>query len=910
MRELAALISGYPQLFDAGSGPGDMTAREIIRKQLRPYLQLIKEQNVYINLWVTDITGRVVLSIKDGSSPEESVRAVALRAVREGGRQIDGPQFDAGGLPILVFSFPIPSSGAVAPPSPQKYCGAVLLTVDPAKFLFPLIAADLMPTRTGEYMLVAKGEHEIQVLSPLRHPPTPALSVRMKPDQAPELFHISVDRESASGEFTDFRGVQVIAVTRHISGSVGLIRQIDQSEAYAAIHAQARTELFLAIAVLASLILAFLAFERAERASRLREVAASEARLAGIINAAMDSLVALDSDLRVTLFNRAAEQMFQCKAAEVLGQSGMQFMPVRFREESRGHIMKFAGSEETARSIPDSVQFWGLRRNGEEFPLEASVSKLEVGGQKLFLAIIRDITERKQAEELLKKTEEKYRRLFEDSRDAVFISSADGKFLDINPAGLELFGLDSKEELLQIDIARTLYLNPQDRAEVRRVQEAFGYLKDYEIALRRKDGQRRIVLETSYAVRDEKGKIVAYKGFLRDITERKSLERQLLQSQKMEAVGQLAGGVAHDFNNILTAILGYTELLQSSLPPGDLHRRDVGEIAKAASRAASLTRQLLAFSRRQVMQPRVIGLNVLVADMNKMLRRLITENIELITSLDPALGRIRADPAQIEQVILNLVVNARDAMSEGGRLTIQTVNVVLAVPLPAQPLDVPTGSYVVVSVSDTGRGMDPEIQGRIFEPFFTTKEIGKGTGLGLSTVYGVVKQSGGFIAVQSNVEGGTTFRVYMPRCEAAETVVETTGEPSRDLYGSETILLAEDEASVRILARDILLRHRYTVHEATNGAEALAIAKSSADPIHLMVTDIVMPQMGGRELARQISSIHPEARVLYISGYAAVELGKDAGLIPGKTFLAKPFAPMDLVRLVRDLLDENIAATR
>jgi two-component system cell cycle sensor histidine kinase/response regulator CckA len=849
-----------------------------------------------------------VLSIRDGSRPQNDVQAVALRAMNAGGREIAGPLFDERGLPILVFSFPIQSSGAADPPSNQKYCGAVLLTVDPAKFLFPLIAVDPMSTRTGEYMLVAKGQNGIQILSPLRHPPTPALTVRMKPEQAPPLLHVSVDKESASGEFIDFRGVPVIAVARHISGSVGLVRQINQSEAYAAYYTQARTELLLAIAILSAAVLAFLAFQRAQRVSRLREVAASEARLSGIINAAMDSFVALDSDLRIALFNRAAQQMFRCRAEEVLGQSGLQLLPERYREEIRRRIDSFAASRESARAIPDSAHIWGLRRNGEEFPMEASVSKLDVGGQRLFLAIIRDITERQQAQQLLKSTEEKYRRLFEESREVIFISSAEGKFLDINPAGLELFGFDSREELLQVDIARTLYLNPEEREEIRRAQETRGYVKDYEIALRRKDGHKRIVLETSNAVRDENGRIVAYRGILRDITERKSLERQLLQSQKMEAVGQLAGGIAHDFNNILTAILGYAELLQSSLPPGDRHLRDVGEIARAASRAASLTRQLLAFSRRQVMQPRVIGLNTLVADMNKMLRRLITENIELVTSMDPALGYVRADPAQIEQVILNLVVNAKDAMPEGGKLTIQTENADLAESLPAQPLDVPAGRYVMVAVSDTGHGMDPEVQGRIFEPFFTTKEIGKGTGLGLSTVYGIVKQSGGYIIVQSDIGDGTAFRVFMPRCETGEPVVEASGESLRDLEGSETILLAEDEASVRILARDVLLRHKYKVHEAENGEHAIAIARSIAAPIHLMVTDIVMPQMGGRDLARRLSSIHPETRVLFISGYADVELGKNADLIPGKTFLPKPFSPLDLVRLVRELLDEDITA--
>ena len=905
MRGLAALVAGHPELFEPAAQPAAAGKRSTALSGLRPYLQLIRRQNDYSGLWVTDASGEVALSWDPATMPEAGVREVAARAAAGNSWQIFGPRPDSRGTPTLIFAFPIqPVVSDAAAPVRESF-GTVLVTVDPSKFLYPLVSMKSMPARTGEQMLVARLGDYFEILSPLRNPPLRALSVRMPWSKAPEMGRIAIERESAFGEFTDYRGVPVVAVTRHISGTVGLVRQVDQSEAYTAFRRQARTEGLLALSILAIAGLAALAFRRVERASRLREVAASEARLAGFIDAAMDAIVAFDAGLQVTLFNAAAERMFLCRSDQALGQPLIRLLPIKAREAFLKKIEEFSLSGDRARAFPDSDALSGLRTNGEEFPLEASVSKLEVGGQKSFLAIIRDITERKRSAELLKNTEEKYRRLFEESREVVFISSAEGKFLDINPAGVELFGYDSKEELLQIDIGRTLYLNYQDREELLRAQETHGFVKDYEIIARRKDGQRLIVLETSNAVRDENGKVVAHRGILRDITERKSLERQLLQSQKMDAIGQLAGGIAHDFNNILTAILGYSELLLAEYPPGFPYRHDIEEIAKAAARAAALTRQLLAFSRRQVMQPRVLDLNSLVADMNKMLRRLITENIELRTELEPQLGQVKADPAQIEQVILNLVVNARDAMPEGGVLTIRTSNADIAEELSAQPLNVPPCRYVVVSVNDTGHGIDPEVQGRIFEPFFTTKEIGKGTGLGLSTVYGIVKQSGGFITVQSEVGRGSDFRVYLPRSSEWTALAEPPSEPSLTFEGTETILLVEDEVSVRSLARDILLRHRYRVLEATNGEEAIALGKTTKDPIHLMITDMVMPVMGGRELAQRLSAIHPETRVLYVSGYANSAVGKDSAIQPGKTFLSKPFTPQDLVRLVRGILDEH-----
>jgi two-component system cell cycle sensor histidine kinase/response regulator CckA len=384
----------------------------------------------------------------------------------------------------------------------------------------------------------------------------------------------------------------------------------------------------------------------------------------------------------------------------------------------------------------------------------------------------------------------------------------------------------------------------------------------------------------------------------------RSLEAQLLQSQKMEAVGRLAGGVAHDFNNILTAIGGYADLLLADLPADDARRQDIDEIHRAARRAASLTQQLLAFSRRQIMQPKVVDLNALVADIDKMLRRLIGEDVLLSAVLAPNLGNVRADPGQLEQVILNLAVNARDAMPSGGHLTIQTRNVELDQSYVAEHPAVTPGPYVLLSVSDTGTGMTDETKSHIFEPFFTTKPRGKGTGLGLATVYGIIQQTGGHIWAYSEVGRGTTMKVYLPRVDLpADSLPSASPEAEEDLRGSATVLLVEDETAVRAVTRQLLTRSGYTVVEAADGHMALALTAALDQPVDLLLTDVVMPGMSGRELAERLAAQRPGLRVLFMSGYADDAIVRHGMLEPGLAYLEKPFRPEALLRKVRDVLD-------
>jgi PAS domain S-box-containing protein len=395
-------------------------------------------------------------------------------------------------------------------------------------------------------------------------------------------------------------------------------------------------------------------------------------------------------------------------------------------------------------------------------------------------------------------------------------------------------------------------------------------------------------------------------AYFRDASERRQLEQRARQSQKMEAVGRLAGGVAHDFNNLLTAIIGYSEILQRKLQPGAPMWEELQQIRRAGERAAGLTKQLLAFSRRQVLAPVVLDLNALITGLEDLLRRLIREDIHLVFVLDDALKPVKADPAQIEQVLVNLVVNARDAMPRGGNLTISTRNVPpTQIPGGTQP-EIRLSSFALLSVSDNGCGMDDATKARIFEPFFTTKEVGQGTGLGLATVYGIVKQSGGQIDVQSEVGKGSSFQVYLPQADsAADAPSQVVPEPTPTKRGAETILLAEDEEGVRLLAGRILEAHGYQVLHARDGREALQICRQHTGPIHLLLSDVVMPNLNGRDLVLKASPLRPQMKIIYMSGYTDTVIALHKILESGAAFLQKPFTPDLLVRTIREVLDQD-----
>ncbi len=506
----------------------------------------------------------------------------------------------------------------------------------------------------------------------------------------------------------------------------------------------------------------------------------------------------------------------------------------------------------------------------------------------------------REAEDLLR-THARWSSLSRNAAYGMYQCAADGRFLLVNPALVTLLGCDSSDEVLALDPRRDVFRDPALLDRLLAAENATGRVEGMEVEWKRRDGSLVTVRLTGRSVPNAGGGDRQMECIAEDVTARRSLERQLQVSQKMEAIGRMAGGIAHDFNNLLVAILGYSEILTRQLPEGSPLRRPVEEIRKAGERAASLTRQILAFSRGQVLDRRPLDLNEVVESMVPMLRRLIGENVALVPSLDPHRARVMADRSQVEQILLNLVVNARDAMPRGGTLTIETNSHVAPLALP--PSLASGGPYAMVAVLDTGEGMTPEVQARLFEPFFTTKPPGQGTGLGLSTLYGIVKQSLGDVSVESEVGRGSRFRVFLPRTEVPLELspVEPQGRAPRPL--AETILLVEDEPSVREIAREFLRAEGYRVLEAKDGAEAWRIADERREPFQLMLTDLVLPDTTGLQLAERLQRRFPDLKVLLTSGYTVQGLDLHGLTHSRPPFLQKPFRRDELLQKVRKVLD-------
>ncbi|HET6146213.1 MAG TPA: response regulator [Polyangia bacterium] len=557
---------------------------------------------------------------------------------------------------------------------------------------------------------------------------------------------------------------------------------------------------------------------------------------------------------------------------------------------------------------------------GEESAVEAlrnGARDFIVKGQlaRLLPAVERELQEsrgreaRREAERALRDSEQQVRLLLDSTGEGIFGVDLQGRCTFANRAAIDMLGYSGTGELVGRPVHDLLHRARADGARcleqdcrLRRALGAdrAGYIDDE--SLDRTDGVRLIAEMRLFPVMRDGQRVGAVASFV-DVSHRKRLEAQLRQAQKMEAIGSLAGGVAHDFNNLLSVILSYSDMLLDGLKGGDPMRADLEEIKKAGERASVLTRQLLAFSRQQLLQPRILDLNQILGGLQSMLRRLLGEDVELSLLTARVIGQVRADPGQIEQVVMNLVVNARDAMLDGGKISIETDNVELGPEYATTNLGVTPGPYVMMAVTDTGTGMDAATQARIFEPFFTTKEKGRGTGLGLSTIFGIVQQSGGHIWVYSEPGKGTTFRIYLPRVDGVVEAIDTPPTGPVNLRGNETALLVEDDEQVRTISRTILRRHGYNVLEAANGGEAFLLCERYTAKIHILITDVVMPRMSGRQLAERVAALRPEMKVLYLSGYTESTIIHHGMLDAGIAFLQKPIVPESLLRKVREVLD-------
>ncbi|HXF96088.1 MAG TPA: PAS domain S-box protein [Gemmatimonadales bacterium] len=628
---------------------------------------------------------------------------------------------------------------------------------------------------------------------------------------------------------------------------------------------------------------------------------AHEERYRTILATIEEGYYEVDLAGKLTFANDALARILGHPAAEVIGLEHWQYTDL---DNAQRVFEAFNRVYTTGQ--PARAQAWEIiRKDGSRRAVEASIQLVHgpMGEPVGFRGIVRDVTQRQRIEQALRESEVHYRSLVEHAPFGIYRTTVEGGFVAVNPALVEMLGYDSADELLAADLAADIYLDPSERArrigDYRRTQS----LRNVETRWKRKDGTPIWVRLNGRGVWDAEGNLEGFEVIVEDVTERRALEDQLRLTQRLEAVGRLAGGVAHDFGNLITAIVGYCDLVLRALAPDDPRRADIEEIRKTAQRGGTLTRQLLAYSRRQVLAPQVLDLHEVLADMGNLLRQALGEDVRLVAASQPGVAVVRADRGGLEQVLMNLALNARDAMPRGGRLTLEISRVTLDAAYGRLHANLPPGDYALLAVSDTGIGMDAETRSHAFEPFFTTKPLGQGTGLGLATVYGIVKQSGGYIWVYSEPGLGTTFKIYLPLASGEPTAAgPRAGEEAPAVRGSETILLVEDEPAVRAPVKELLEDAGFRVLEAADARAALALVERDPDlAIHVLVTDVVMPGMKGHELAQRFRERRPGALVLFTSGYSPQALAGE--LPPGAAFLAKPFTPEALARKVRELLD-------
>jgi PAS domain S-box-containing protein len=913
-------------------------------------------RNVYgeRSISIRDAAGAAVAS-SDGPAPGADAVALAREAMRSGKPRVDLVR-EPDGLAGFVVAVPVAGGSGLAE---AGAAGAVLVVGDAGE-VFDLLKRPVRAGRSGEVLLVRRDQESILFLSPLLFRKDPPLTFR-QPFETPGLAaRVSLAGEDNFSAYVDYRNARILAATRRLTRAPwGLIVKVNEDEALAAFREDVLRRGLTWGAFLLALFAAAFGLWRALVASHEVTLARGEVRFGALVEQATDAIFLFGSDGRVLQTNRAAEVMYGWTRDELLSMHATDVRASGTRDALR-HDMEIAAARGSL-----LVETRHRRADGSEFPVEVNMALVKAADETLFLSIVRDITERKASEERIRALNRLLRTISEVNKCLVRATDEESLLKDVcrillshGGYALAWIGRADRETMRLVPVAsagdQAGYL---ERIEVRwddtpegrgplgtairegrpvivsdvqvdpmvapwrdfMLRHGFGSIAALPVRRGGAVTAGLAVYAAEKAFIDEE-EIELLEGLAGDISyaldvfdaresarkgeaQLEKSQQQLLQAQKMEAIGRLAGGVAHDFNNLLTVIQGYGELVRESLS-GDPRHESMEELLKAAGRAASLTRQLLAFSRKQVLEPKVVRLDAIVRETGHMLERLIGEDIALSLVAPEDLATVKADPGQIEQVVLNLAVNARDAMPNGGQLTVSVGSLTMATPLDGFPDQLPAGRWVLMTVEDTGCGMDAETLSHAFEPFFTTKERGKGTGLGLSTVYGIVRQSDGRVQVTSVPGRGTSFQIYLPRSDEKTTsgVHPSVGSS----LGTETVLVVEDEPAVRNLVRTVLERRGYAVLAAEDGAAALDLVDKHTGVIHVLLTDVVMPGINGRDLAARVRARRPTIKVVFMSGYTA-DIPTELGVEGGPVFLSKPFSERALTSKLREVLDVSPA---
>ena len=945
---LAASPAVRALMLDGGRG-GD------VRSQIVPQLDRVAAAYGYAGIWLMDAQGHVLARSTGATEIGRDNGEAAVVAARTRTMRVD--LFEEPTRKLLLMSVPVFAGSGADPARPVM--GVVSLVMRPETRLFPLLTDETVPSKTGETLLFrSDGGVKASYISPLKGDTAGWSAVDRSLESLGPLAKLAAEGRNTFREILDYRATHVFAATRWIApASWGLVLKVDREEALADFYQAGRLAGFgAAFLTLALGGLLFSLWRQGQRASLLRDQMKQERAIFNlkgyaekIVASVPSGLLLLSADLRVLSANRSFLESFFLRRDEVMGRELEDLVRADGLVRRAREVMQSGSAQH---DLP--FEFHLLHRQ-ETRRVRVTITSIRIEEQEgaRLLLIVEDLSEEERLQAARKESEQRFQDLVQGLDAIVWEADATTlRFSFVSQRAQTVFGFPTDRWLAEPDFF-SKRIHPEDRVKVMsQCRAALARGEDHELEYRALTATGDIVWlrDIVHVVPDAPGNAAQLRGLTVDLTDLKradealrASEDQLRQAQKMDAVGKLAGGIAHDFNNLLMVIRGDGDLILRRLPPSHPLRKNAEGIREAADQAATLTRQLLAFSRKQVLAPKVVDLNTIVAGMQTMLQRLIGETINLVTVPETALGSVKADPGQIEQVIMNLAVNARDAMPDGGRLIIRTANVRAgeAPPLPgaASP---PAGPHVLLEVSDGGTGMDANTLAHLFEPFFTTKEPGKGTGLGLSTVYGIVEQSGGSVTVETELGRGTTFRIYLPQVEAPVPVAPpvTRPAPTRAMPAAapaapvappharvqpepvrvaarplepavvseavpqrtETILLVEDALRVRAVVREILEMNGYNVLEARHGVEALEISERHQGPIHLMVTDVVMPQMSGRELAQRLQPLRPDMKVLYMSGYTDDAIVRHGVLGAGMAFLSKPFTPDALALKINEIL--------